>query len=226
MRKQAKDLRISFSTVKLNVRIFNTFLKTGLKIYPSLMDKGFFQASLRAPNPVKAIRFFNECVSKDAEFSVTHAHAWAAKERAKRKKSDKIIAKLGARQSPLANHIIWAKHEILRIKSHCPDKHFAERLYTPMVEELEDHLAFMAEKRAEELCRMAWERGYHREAQISEVTGLPRKAVGAAMLRLSDQQEFWEVQEVTHGRRDKRWQKAGVALGSTYVAPDQLRKTG
>jgi hypothetical protein len=218
IRKQAKLTRLSVSTIKTNVKIFNTFFKNGLSIYPNLDEKGFFQAALRAPNPISAIKYFDRMVSNNSNFSFTEASNWAERKRRKRLPKNPTVS---AANTSLAEHIVWAKKEIFRIKSVCPDRKFVDRFYTPLLEELDDHLVFMAEKNAEDICRLAWDRGYHREAQISEATGLNRKTVSSAMLRLSEQEEFWAVEEITHGRHDQRWQKAGVPLGSNYAAPIQ-----
>lgn len=222
MRRQAKALHVSLSTIEKNVRIFNTFFKNGVTCYDNLLDKTYFLQALRTSNPKKTIRYFDEQVKKNPEFFVTNAKRYADQQRIKREKVNQSA--VSGKNSPLENHILWAKKEILRIKAMCPDRKFGERFYAPLLEDLDDHLSFMAEKNAESLCRMAWDRGYHREAQIAESTALDRKTVAAAMLRLSDAEEFWEVKESTHGHHDKRWQKSGVPLGSTYVAPEPLRK--
>lgn len=224
--RQSKLLRLSTTTIKNYVRLFNTFFKNGTTCFPILEEIGYFQAALRFQEPLKAIKQIEKLVRANPNFTPTDADVLASKHRAKRVPAASTLAQLNDSQSSLASHIIWAKKELLRIKKLCPDKDFAERMYNPVVEDLDDQLAFMAEQRAEDLCRSAWDRGYHREKQISDATGLDRKTVGAAMLRLSENNEFWQVDEVTHGRRDKRWQKAGEPLGDAYVAPDQMRKTG
>lgn len=222
MRRQAAETRVSVPTIKQNIRIFKTFFKNGINNYPILVDKSFFLHALRAKDPLAALKHFERMVSSDEEFSTSSAKQWVDSERAKRNsEANKILSK----ETPLARHIRWAKKEIIKIKDACPVKKFAERMYEPLLDDLEDHLAFMAETEAEGLCKLAWERGYHREAQIATATRLTRKAVAAAMLRLSAAQEFYEVKEVTHGRHDKRWQKAGVPIGSDFQSPS-LRKTG
>lgn len=204
IRKQAEAMGVSTSTIKLNVRIFNTFLKNGVNNHPILTDKGYFQAALRTKNPTQAIEYFETKVKDNRSFSVTQAMAWAERKRCISKDGD----------DPLAVHIRWAIDQFNRIKNRCPNQKFADRFYKPLMQDLEDHLAFMSEELDEQKCRLAWDKGYYREGQLVEATGLSKERVSAAMLRLSEQNEFWLVQESTHGRHDKRWQKAGVPLGN------------
>lgn len=202
IQKQAQAMKVSASTIKLNVRIFNTFLKNELNCRPNLTEKGYFQAALRHDNPERAIRYFDSQVSSKSDFSVSDAFRWASKK----------PEQLATATSPLADHIKWAKREIVRVKESCPDKKFGERFYDPLIQDLEDHLTYMSEEEHEQLCRKAWENGNHREGQLVKATGLDSKHVRAAMLRLSEQNEFWEVPETTHGRHDKFWQKSGVGF--------------
>lgn len=221
IRRQAQETKVSFITVKVNIRIFKTFFKNGIISYPILVDKMFFVHALRTKDPIKTIAYFEKMVSSAESFVPADAKRYAEAEREKRNTE---LAGVISKQTELSKHIEWAKKQIIKIKEKCPNKKFAERLYTPLLDDLEDHLAFMAETEAESRCRLAWERGYHREGQIAQATRLNRKVVAAAMMRLSSAQEFYEVQETTHGRHDKRWQKAGVPVNN--FLPDAMRKTG
>lgn len=223
IRAQAQKTHDSVETIRLNIRIYKTFFETIVARYDSLEDKGYYHAALRAPNPLKAIEFFAKEFKSNESFTVSEARHWAISQREKRNTSaNKIDAKSSPGDKSMTTFLRNAMLEIANLKSQCPDKDFAKRFFPQIIEELEEQLAVMAEDRADALCRMAWEHGHYREQQMALFTGLSRKDVSVVMNRLSEAQEFWEVEEHTHGRHDKRWQKAGVPL----VGDLSARKVG
>lgn len=223
MREQARKTRCSLETIKLNIRIFNTFCQTQVTHYLRLDDKGFYHAALRAPNPLKAIEFFAKEFQSNELFTVAEARRWSTAQREKRNASaNKLDAKLSPEDKSMTAFLRRSIQEIKDMQARCPDKDFARRVFPSMVDDLEDQFATIADGNSENLCRMAWERGHYREQQMVAFTGLSRHNVSVTMNRLSEAQEFWEVEEHTHGRHDKRWQKAGVPL----VGDLSARKVG
>lgn len=225
LKAQALKTRDSVSTIKLNVRIFNVFFKTKLKFNLSLEDKGFYQAALRSPKPLAALEYFTKQFAADESFTITDAYQWSSEQRAKcNESSTKVLAAVRASQKDksLAAFLREASAEISALQARCPDKDFAKRFFPQFIEEIEDQLAVMAEQHAEDACRLAWERGYYRENQIALFTSLSRQVVSVTMNRLSESQEFYEVEEHTHGKHDRRWQKAGMAM----VGDASSRKVG
>lgn len=213
VRAQAQKTRDSVETIRLNIRIYKTFFETVASRYDSLEDKGYYHAALRAPNPLKAIEFFAKEFSTNELFTVAEAKRWSVAQREKRNASaNKLETKLSQEDKSMIAFLHRSIQEIKDMQARCPDKDFARRVFPSMVEDLEDQFSTIADNNSENLCRMAWERGHYREQQMVSFTGLSRQDVSVTMNRLSELQEFWEVEEHTHGRHDKRWQKAGVLL--------------
>jgi hypothetical protein len=223
VRAQARKTHDSIETIRLNIRIYKTFFETVVTRYDSLTDKGFFHAALRASNPLRAIEYFAEQFATDEAFNVVTAKQWVAAQREKRIASaNKLSAAPSLQDKSMSAFLRKAIDTISQLKAQCPDKDFARRVFPSMIEDLEDQFLTIADRNAESLCCMAWERGYYREGQMTQFTGLSRQDVSMAMNRLDSAQEFYVVEEHTHGKHDRRWQKAGVPL----VSDSSARKVG
>lgn len=219
MRAHAKKMRCSVATIKVNIRIFNTFFKNELKFYPILQEKGFYQAAVRAPKPIAALEYFTKKFTDDESFTVMDAYRWVTDQREKRLASaNKLSLASSPQDKSMSAFLRNAIDTISQLKVQCPDKDFARRVFPSMIEDLEDQFLTIADRNAESLCRMAWERGYYREGQMAQFTGLSRQDVLMAMNRLDSAQEFYVVEEHTHGKHDRRWQKAGVPLAGDVSA--------
>jgi hypothetical protein len=185
-------------------------------ILSTLHDKHFYVAALSAADPEEALSTFTANKLENPKFRVSDAYRLLEEGGTSRVAVEEKLT--AASQSPerrlLIQHI---RITIPKIKDEiipsCPDADFAERMYSELIIELEDHLKFLVDADMGDLIKSAWDLGFHTEKTIGDHTGLPKIDVVRVLIALGEEGEFIVLPGLP-----KTWHRVGrPILGRTEI---------
>ena len=205
VRQRAKELSCGTSTIWLNLRIFKTFFQNGISEYTILEDKGFYQAALRAPSPLIAIRTFSRYRRKNgADFKVNDAFRWANR----KLQQVKFRQRYGrVKRSTLIPFLEADLAKLLDMKRQFPNEKLAARLFDPMIETIREQITDVLETSATEWLRKICESEPYRafsERDLASITGLTPGNVRYYMNQLEDERAVYQVRDTSSWRVPER----------------------
>lgn len=248
--RTSKRFGITPSTVYLNARIFRLIksVETAGLIDPNaepnsytehnildvLNQQGYWEHALKGADPVKTVLEFANLKTKLHRFKTTDAERLVLTPEFSRKavalKAVEVAREetghLSERQA-LIQHIRSSQEAIqsLIIPS-CPDEAFKIRFWDDTLMSLEEEYDELFEEDAFVVLRSSWDKGHHREDQLTEATGLPIADVSKLMKSLCDMSEFIPVQVRDMKRRSQYqlWHKVGEPFDNTVLMPMKERE--
>lgn len=222
--KRAKQLGCTPSTVYNNAKIhrlieaakqFTGNVFSEKTISDTLDEKGFFTAALSAVNPIEALQKFTEKRIEDTKFSVTDAFR-LLEETGETKKLATLRALNAARtadRDDVVNALRTARTKIQEeIIAPFPDSELAQRIFGDCIQTINEELEEADDEDVAKALRLAWDRGFKTEAELSKFTGFPLEVVSRVMGKLSELGEFILVRKTDIAEPSRRWHKVGETL--------------
>lgn len=222
--KRAKQIGCTPITVYKNAQIHRLIeaakVTTGnvfseKTISDSLDEKGFFTVALSADNPIEAIQNFTQKKIEDSRFSVGDASRLLESTGSTRKLASlrAVNAARTADREQILSALREAKKKIQEeIIATFPDSELAERIFGSCLSDIDEELEEAFDEDAAKAFRLAWDRGFQTEAQLSKFTGFPLDVVSRVMGRLSAEGEFILVRRTDLSEDVRRWYKVGEAM--------------
>ena len=222
--KRAKQLNCTPSTVYNNAKIHrlieaakqvagNVFSEK--TISDTLDEKGFFTAALSAVNPIEALQKFTEKRIADSRFSVTDA--FRLLEQTGETKKLATLRALNAARTAERDDVVNALREARKkiqeeIIAPFPDTELAERIFGDCIQTINEELEEADDEDVAKALRLAWDRGFKTEPELSKFTGFPLEVVSRVMGKLSELGEFILVRKTNVSETGRRWHKVGEDL--------------